>query len=178
MIKLIKQVQFIIYLLIALVIIEFIVICFSFAPGGHDRYQNFYNIVNSIAPVVTIPLLFFTFRTQQQQLATLQTQVIKVEDNQRSEQIENRFFLFLGIHRDNVAAMTIDDKILGKGLFVKTVDNFRKIHNSLDKYLNLSWHEGVLVRKPDYLEKIEITYKIIFYGCTGSHAEAILKESL
>ncbi|WP_428330099.1 putative phage abortive infection protein [Mucilaginibacter sp.] len=178
MINLIKQVKVIIILLICLIFIAFMVICFRFAPAEAGRLISIYNIVNSIAPVITIILIVVTFRNQQEQLATLKTQMVKSDEKNKSDVIEQRFFLFLQIHRDNVAGMSYDAKILGKGLFVKAVELFRPNFNNLDKYLDVAHTEGQFNRKLTVEEKIEVTYALLFYGTSGSEAEEILKETL
>lgn len=176
--ELFQQTKKLILLVIFLISIVFLIFISQVVPIKGDYLQAWYNFINCIAPIVTVVLVFKAFYNQQGQLETLQLQIKKTDENNLKGLIENRFFLFLKIHRDNVATMTFNHETVGKKLFVTIINRFRKVFKKVDDILNEMLQEKLITAPLLLKDKIEICYDVIFYGCTGINSEAMLKGTL
>ncbi|HVW14051.1 MAG TPA: putative phage abortive infection protein [Mucilaginibacter sp.] len=99
------------------------------------------------------------------------------EQNLQIQRIEDRFFVFLSIHRENVASMTFRGEVIGKRFFIEAFDKFQKVYQisiEVNEYLI----RKNLVKKLSEIDLIELSYKVIFFGCTGSNSLRVLSSSL
>jgi hypothetical protein len=173
-----QQTKKLILLVIFLIALVFLIFITQVVPVKGDYFQSWYNFINCIAPIITVVLVYKAFDNQQGQLDALMLQIKRTDENNLRNLIENRFFLFLKIHRDNVAAMTFNHEVVGKKLFVRIITRFKIVFKKVDIVLTEMLKDGLLKRALTLEDKIEISYDVIFYGCSGLNSEAILRKTL
>lgn len=93
-----------------------------------------------------------------------------VNDQFKLQQIENRFFELIKLHRDNVAEIVIG-KRSGKKIFVTLIREFRLIHAKLIS-INTEGNCGLEKR-----QLMEVSYLILFFGF-GPNSSRQLKIAL
>jgi len=173
-------------IMICMVIILQILILWQTGRSKDDEHllANVYNLVNSLLPFFTVLLLILTFNSQKKQLHEQKVQTLiaqQAADNAAKQnslqKVEDRFFAFLKIHRENGDNMTYQEE-KGKRVFIEIFKKFehmltivRQIVEKLEK--NKIIKEPLSVRK-----KIELTYLLIFYGCSGENSVRMISSAL
>lgn len=159
-------------------------------PIENDVFGQFGDIVGglvgSLISLVSVFLLFETLSQQRIQFSDQQDNTTKALTTQREqfdqqqlksdlffkrEQIENRFFELLKIHRENANAISIGEK-QGRKIFITlerelnyTFTYVRMANGECRTYLSLN-------------DMINVSYLCFFYGAVGDKSEKTIKNAL
>lgn len=145
--------------LIGLVIIHLFFIPQAFRgdtldPEKASQFGSFVGgYVGTLFALISVILLFRTLKDQ--------------KNASEIEKFENRFFLLLSIHKNNVEEIILENEN-GKKTFVHFIREFRSVFNFVCQEFDDSF---------PIKERINISYLFFFYG-TGRNSRRILKSEL
>lgn len=172
--------RLILTLLSIVVLLQLTILWKPVLTGNDNSWSNAYNMVNTFAPLVTIVLLAFTFIYQHRQLSEqrIQTQLARDSATEAHrqlllQQVEDRFFTFLKIHRENGDNMTYGN-YKGKRVFIEVFKKFELAYKALGKIIEQLVIDGTMAATIDTKQKISIAYLLVFYGTKGENSTRML----
>lgn len=169
---------------IIVILFQVLIIWFSGQQKELSSFVNIYYFTNILTPILTVALLMLTFQSQRKQLneQRIQTAIAKQAQEKAERQlmlgqIEERFFTFLRIHRDNGESMTFRDE-KGKRVFIEIFKKFEDLYKIIQTILRKLDDSGKLKAFLSKAKKIELTYLLVFYGFSGENSTRMLEASL